>query len=87
MVYNFPVSADSPVAPFALAGLNWSRTSIDLGGTFGSVSNSDIGLNLSGGVNFNAGSLSPFAGAKVEKQDGTGFVIFGGIGFAIGGGA
>jgi hypothetical protein len=78
-VYTFTVAADSPVEPFALAGINIMRFS------FGSFSNTDVGLNLGGGVNFVAGSLSPFAGAKFEIQDGTGFVIFGGLGFAVGG--
>lgn len=85
VMYAFPVGADAPVAPFAFAGLNWSRTSVTVG-TF-SASSSDIGLNLGGGVNFNAGSLNPFAGAKFTMSDGTGFVIFGGVGFAVGGGA
>jgi hypothetical protein len=90
VVYNFPVSADSPVIPWAFAGLNILRFSYDYnipGLGSGSVSNTDVGLNLGGGVNFPAGSLNPFAGAKFEIQDGTGFVIFGGIGFALGGGA
>lgn len=87
VMYTFPVSETSPVEPFAFAGLNWARSSIDFGGTTGSVSDSDIGLNLGGGVNFDAGSLSPFAGAKFEIHNNTGFVIFGGISFALGGGA
>jgi hypothetical protein len=86
LAYFFPVAADSPVSPFAFAGLNIARTSIDLG-TFGSTSNTDVGLNLGGGVEFPGSSLSPFAGAKFEIQDATGFVIFGGISFALGGGA
>jgi len=82
VIYNFPVSADSPVVPWAMAGLNILRLSS------GSLSNTEIGLNLGGGVNFvTSSSLSPFAGAKFEIQDGSGFVIFGGIGFAVGGGA
>ena len=85
VMYSFPVSADAPVAPFAFAGLNVARTSVSVG-TF-SASSTDIGLNLGGGINFNAGSVNPFAGAKFEIQDGTGFVIFGGLGFAVGGGA
>lgn len=84
LMYSFPVAADSPVLPFAFGGLNIARTSVDFGG--GSVSNTDVGLNLGGGVQF-PGQLSPFAGAKFEIQDATGFVIFGGIGFAVGGGA
>jgi opacity protein-like surface antigen len=83
-VYTFTVAPDSPVEPFALAGINIMRFSYDAG-PFGSYSNTDVGLNLGGGVNFQAGSLSPFAGAKFEIQDGTGFVIFGGLGFAVGG--
>jgi hypothetical protein len=85
VAYNFPVAADSPVAPFAFAGLNIMRASVDIGNQ--TFSNTDVGLNLGGGVQFNAGSLAPIAGAKFEIQDGTGFVIFGAIGFAIGGGA
>jgi hypothetical protein len=80
VVYQFPVSADSPVVPWALAGLNILRVSA------GGFSNTDVGLNLGGGVDFVAGSVNPFAGAKFEIQDGTGFVFFGGIGFAVGGG-
>ena len=80
--YNFPVGADAPVAPFAFAGLNIGRSSVDLGTT--SDSSTDIGLNLGGGVNFAAGSVNPFAGAKFEIQDATGFVIFGGIAFPVG---
>ncbi len=78
-VYTFMVSADSPVQPFALAGLNIARVSPDFGD-----SNTDVGLNLGGGVNFVAGSLTPFAGAKFEIQDQTSFVIFGGLSFALG---
>jgi hypothetical protein len=84
LAYFFPVGEATPVMPFAFAGLNIFRTSIDLGGTFGTVSNTDVGLNLGGGVQF-PGTLQPFAGAKFEIQEGTGFAIFGGIGFAVGG--
>ena len=84
LVYSFPVSADSPVVPFALAGLNIMRVSVDAG-AFGSGSNTDIGLNLGGGVTFPVEGFTPFAGAKFEIQDGTGFLIFGGVGFDVGG--
>jgi hypothetical protein len=79
VVYNFMVAADSPVQPFAFGGLNIGRFSSDFGG-----SNTEVGLNIGGGVNFVAGSLNPFAGAKFEIQDETGFVIFGGLGFTLG---
>ena len=87
VAYFFPVSADSPVMPFAFAGLSIGRSSVDLGPTFGDVSDTDVGLNLGGGVQFAAGSINPFAGAKLELRDNTGFVIFGGLGFPIGGAA
>lgn len=84
VAYFFPVAADAPVMPFAFGGLSIGRASIDLG-QFGSASDTDVGLNLGGGVQFAAGSLNPFAGAKFELRDNTGFVIFGGLGFPIGG--
>ncbi|MDH3208243.1 MAG: hypothetical protein OEO79_16705 [Gemmatimonadota bacterium] len=84
LVYAFPVSADSPITPFALAGINIMRVSFDAG-VFGSASSTDVGLNLGGGVTFPMEGFTPFAGAKFEIQDGTGFLIFGGAGFAVGG--
>lgn len=85
LMYSFPVSADSPVLPFAFAGLNIARYSIDIAGT--DFSDTNVGVNLGGGVNFSAGSVNPFAGAKVELEGGESFVIFGGLSFPIGGGA
>lgn len=81
LVYRFPLS-DAPVIPFALGGLNIIRTSVSAGGF--SASSTDVGLNLGGGVIFPTGSIRPSAGAKFEIQDGTGFVIFGAIGFPVG---
>jgi hypothetical protein len=83
LVWSFPVSSDSPVSPFALAGLNIIRTSVSVG-TLSSAS-TDVGLNLGGGVVFPLESIRPMAGAKFELQEGTGFVIFGGVGFPVGG--
>jgi hypothetical protein len=79
LAYFFPVAEGSPVLPFAFGGLNWARFSPD-----GGSASSDIGLNLGGGVQF-PGTVRPFAGAKFAIQDNTAFVIFGGIGFALGG--
>ena len=87
VVYAFEVSEDTPVLPFAFAGLNIARVGVSGSvpgvGSFSS-SSTEIGLNLGGGVTFRAESLEPFAGAKFEIQDGSGFVIFGGVGFAVG---
>jgi opacity protein-like surface antigen len=81
-VYSFTVGPDSPVVPFAMAGINIARFSYDSQFV---DSSTDVGLNLGGGVQFSAGTLSPFAGAKFEIQDSTGFVIFGGLSFMLGG--
>ena len=85
LMYSFAVSPDSPVMPFAFAGLNIARYSVDIGGT--NFSDTNVGINLGGGVNFSAGSVNPFAGAKVELEGGESFVLFGGLSFPIGGGA
>lgn len=84
VVYAFEVSDETPVLPFAFAGLNIQRRSADLG-SLGSVSNTEMGLNLGGGIQFRAESVNPFAGAKFTIGDYDGFVIFGGVGFAVGG--
>lgn len=88
VLYAFEVSADAPVLPFAFAGLNILHVSVPsvtvLGVEVGGGS-TDIGLNLGGGITFRSESLRPFAGAKFEVQDGSGFVVFGGVGFPLGG--
>jgi len=78
--YAFQVSEDTPVLPFAFAGLNILNIGPD-----GGDSKTKIGLNLGGGIGFRAERLQPFVGAKFEIQDGSGFVIFGGVGFPVGG--
>lgn len=83
LVYRFPVSGDSPIAPFALGGINIQRFSADIGTV--SVSNTDTGINLGGGVVFPMESIRPFVGGKFELQSETSLVIFGGIGFSFGG--
>lgn len=78
VVLSFPLEDDSPIIPFALSGISIGRTSA------GSFSDTDIGLNLGGGVAFPLESVRPVAGAKFEIRDNTGFVIFGGVGFPLG---
>jgi hypothetical protein len=82
VVYAFEVSPDTPVLPFAMAGLNIMRVSVDFGG--GSASNTEMGLNLGGGITFRSESIAPFVGAKFEMGDFDGFVVFGGFGFPVG---
>ena len=87
LIYSFPVSADSPVLPFALAGLNIFRTALDvtIAGVTTSSSSTDLGLNLGGGVVFPAESVRPFVAGKFELNNGTSFVLLGGVGFPLGG--
>jgi len=75
---------DLPVGIYAGGGLNIAHASVDipsvLGG--GSVSNTDVGLNLIGGVDFRTqGSIKPFAELKIEVSGGEQFVATGGVTF------
>ena len=90
MIYSFPVAEDAPVSPFALAGINIGRFSVPSVnipgfGTVGGGSSTEVGLNLGGGVAIPMESIRPVVGAKFEIQDGSGFVLFAGVGFAVGG--
>lgn len=86
-IYQFPVDNES-IAPFAMAGINvghWSFdedvTGLDLG--FGGT---EVGLNLGGGVTFlEMGTILPSVGAKLELNGGDGLVLFGAVGFPVGG--
>ena len=65
--------------PFALAGLNIARASA------GDFSNTEIGLNVGGGIKFEAGAFQPLVGVRLELEGGDGFVIFGAVPFRLGG--
>lgn len=82
VTYDFPLT-ESTVVPFVMAGINISRVSFDVLGT--SVSDTEMGLNLGGGIEFDAGSFRPSAGARVTLGGAEGFVIFVTLPFAIGG--
>jgi len=82
VLYHFPVAADAPVSPFALGGLNIARASGGVGGF--TASNTEIGINLGGGIEFPSDSFRPLVGAKIELEGGDGFVLFGGLGFPVG---
>lgn len=85
LLYDFPM-ADQNFTPFALGGLNIARVSVDseVAGIEGSASDTEVGLNLGGGLTFGTGSLRPAVGARVELGGGEGFVIFGSL--LLGGG-
>lgn len=74
---------------YAGAGLNFTRTSIDLGidlpGIGGSASGSNVGLNIFGGLNFDLSSFQAFAEAGLTLGGFDHFGIKGGI--LLGGGS
>lgn len=81
LTYDFPIE-DADVLPFVLAGLNIARASVDVAGV--SASNTDLGLNLGGGIVFDAGPFRPMVGLRLEIEGGDGFVFFGTLPFALG---
>ena len=95
LFYTFQSETEMPVTPFVLGGLAIQRFSVDSdvdinvpGFEFDyGASSTDIALNVGGGIKFNASDtgIQPIVGAKIEIGDGSGFVIFGGLGFPVGG--
>lgn len=83
IVYEFDMPSETSALPFVMAGLNVARLSLD--NVFGSFSETELGLNLGGGIKFRSEKLAPFVGAKFKTGDFDGFVIFGGVGFRTGG--
>ena len=77
--YHFEGQA---VVPYAGGGISWSRRTPE-----GGESRSDIGLNLKGGVLFNARGLGqPYAGAVLNIADAANpFILEAGFLFRIGG--
>ena len=87
LLYRFPLETTTLV-PWALGGINIAHGSVARDhGEFGEYSGNDteIGLNLGGGVTFGTGPMAPFAGVKFELSGGEGAVIFGGLSFTVGG--
>ena len=86
-VVNFDVLYDltaKSVEPYGGGGLFWSRTSVTVGGTI--VSDSDIGLNLKGGLVFGVpGSpIRPYGEGVLMLSSGSALLLKGGFLFAIG---
>jgi opacity protein-like surface antigen len=72
--YDIPVQAS--IKPYAGAGLVFGHVSA------GSVSDSKVGLNALGGINFKIGEqLKAFVEAKFEIRSGSQFVVSGGVRF------
>jgi hypothetical protein len=86
-LYAFPLE-NTTITPWALAGINIAHGSVVVdSGTLLPTADDDteIGVNLGGGVTFGTGPVSPFAGVKFELGGGEGAVIFGGLTFTVGG--
>ncbi|WP_370089783.1 hypothetical protein [Ekhidna sp.] len=67
---------------YGIAGLNLTGFKVDTG--FGSASDSELGLNLGIGANFDAGgSLIPFAEAKYVLGNADQLSLFGGVRFPL----
>lgn len=64
---------DSGIAPYVGGGLNIARFSTDFEGV--SASDTEIGLNALGGINFALGPLSAFTEARIELSGGEQFVL------------
>lgn len=74
VTYDFSPLPESTVVPFVLAGLNLGHSSADAG-VSGSASDTDLSLNLGGGIAFNAGSFRPKATGRFVLGNGTSLVL------------
>ncbi len=88
LMYDFVT--EGSITPFVSAGLNVARASVDVDGPGTDLidvdsSNTDIGLNVGGGIKTMLGdSLTGLAQARLELGGGEGFVIEAGLGFPMG---
>lgn len=74
LTYDFPLE-ESTAVPFVLAGLNIAHRSLTfLDGR--DRSDTDVGLNVGGGITFDAGTFRPSLGGRFELGGGEGFVFF-----------
>lgn len=88
--YMLPFELDSPIDFYAGGGLNIAHLSVDIpditvGGFTtqgGSASDTDIGLNILGGLDFRiSDSLGGFGELRIELGGGEQFVLTGGVRF------
>ncbi len=82
LTYDFPLP-ESTVVPFVLAGLTFARASDEVLGE--RQTDTDLRLNLGGGLEFSAGRMRPSAGVRVELGDGDAAILFFSLPFALGG--
>ena len=73
VTYDFPLE-NSTLVPFLLGGVNIGRISASVGTI--SASTTRVGLNLGGGIDFDAGNFRPTAGVRAEVNGGEALVFF-----------
>jgi opacity protein-like surface antigen len=71
-----PITATT-IDPYAGIGLNIAHVSVDVGGS--DVSDTDVGLNLLGGLRFNLGTIGAFTEGRFELGGGEQFVLTFGV--------
>ncbi len=82
VTYDFPLEG-STIVPYLLGGINIARSSGELLGV--SFSDTQVGLNLGGGVDFDAGNFRPSVGVRAEVDGGEALVFFLTLPFQAGG--
>lgn len=81
VVYRIPVQVPM-LTPYAGAGINIAHASLDTDGV--DVSDTEVGINLLGGVKYNAGPVTPFGELRFELDGGEQFVLSLGVLFNVG---
>ena len=84
LTWDLPLETTS-VSVFGLGGLHLARLSYEADIGFGSADGSDIelGLNLGGGVRFQAAGFRPLVGLRAELSGAEGFAIFAALPFQL----
>jgi opacity protein-like surface antigen len=73
IVYRFDLPETEGVDPYGGGGLNVARTEV------GDVGDTDLGLNILGGVEFPLASVTPFVELRVTAEGADQFYITGGV--------
>lgn len=82
LVYAITVP-NSPATPYVGGGINIAHVEVEVLGQ--SASDTEVGLNLLGGVRFEAApKITPYAEAKYEVQGGEQFFVTAGVAFNVG---
>lgn len=81
IVYRIPVQVPM-LTPYAGTGINIAHASVDAEGV--DVSDTEVGINLLGGIKYNAGPVTPFGEMRFELDGGEQFVLSFGVLFNVG---